>query len=799
MTKKETNRDNNIDNHKDSHKDKIVQKYVAFVLKHRFKVLLLIGLVTAFFGYHVSHLRIATDFISFYPPKHPYIQLYNQYREMFGSANVLVCAVEVKEGDVYNWETIDKVDRITKEMLTIRGCNPTQLISLTHPKLKDVKVTSWGIAIQPLMGPGISRDDIGLQKLKSAVYNNTGIRGFYVSPDDRTAAIYAGFWEEGVNPIKLHGRLQEILQREKDDRHNIYFCGYPALYSYIYYLAPQVYIVLTLTLLMLATLLFYYFRTWQGVVFPCLSAALSAIWGLGFASLLGYSLDPLILVVPLIITARAISHAVQCMARYHEEYLRLGNKQEAIVKGYGELFAPATLSIATDAIGVLMIAVATIPLMRHLGFFASFWIVTIVVSVPTLSPILLSLPFVKPPKKEVLERESRGKIYNRLAALLLKPSVGKGRWVVVGVIILILVVGGNYARHLKVGDTEAGKAILFPDHPYNQSFRFFNDNFVGATQMVIIAEGKENGAIKNYDALRAMEDFQYFMQDEGGAGGTLTFNNMIKSIYRMFHEGHPKWTILPKKPRDLGQIGYLIRNNAAPGEMDQWVDKDWNKASITCFYKKYNNEVIKNAIAKAKRFIDENPSDKVTFRLAGGLMGILAAVNEEVEYSYWVSMVVVFSAVLLLCILTFRSVKAGLILIIPLAISQILSEVFMYFKGIDLNINSLPVAAIAVGIGIDYGIYLMSRISEEYAVTGDYNLSNRIALETTGKAIIFTATTLVAGVIFWIFLDLRFQAEMGLLLGLLMLLNMVAALTIIPTLIPLFKPNFVVYKERISP
>ena len=775
-------------------KEKIIQRYISFILKHKYKMLSLIALVTVFFGYHLSKLMIATDFISFYPPRHPYIQLYNDYREMFGSANVLMCAVEVKEGNIYNWETIGKIDRITQEMLTIKGSNPTQLISLTHPKLKDVKVTSWGIAISPMLGPGISRDDVGLKKLKSAVYNNPGVRGFYVSIDDKTAAIYAGFWEEGVNPLKLYQRLKTLKEKETDENHNIYFCGYPALYSYIYHLAPQVYIVLVMTLVVLAALLFYYFRTWQGVVLPCLSAALSAVWGLGFASLLGYSLDPLILVVPLIITARAISHSVQCMARYHEEYLRLEDKENAIIKGYGELFTPATLSIATDAIGVLMIAVATIPLMRHLGFFASFWILTIVVSVPTLSPILLSLPFIKPPDKEVLAREQQGKIYNRIAALLFKPSIGAGRYVVLALIVIILVVGGNYARHLKVGDTEAGAAILFPDHPYNTSFRFFNKNFVGATQMVIIAEGKEPSAIKNYDALRSMEDFQYFMEEEGGASGTQTFNNMIKGIYRMFHEGHPKWTILPEKPRDLGQIGYLIRNNAAPGEMDQWVDADWDNATITCFFKDYNNEVIKKAISKAKEFIAENSSDSIRYRLAGGMMGILAAVNEEVEYSYWVSMLVVFSAVLLLCMLTFRSIMAGFVLIIPLAISQILSEVFMYAKGIDLNINSLPVAAIAVGIGIDYGIYLVSRIAEGYEQTGDYNRANRIALETTGKAIIFTATTLVAGVIFWVFLDLRFQAEMGLLLGLLMILNMVAALVIIPTLIPVFKPKFGAFK-----
>jgi predicted RND superfamily exporter protein len=363
------------------------------------------------------------------------------------------------------------------------------------------------------------------------------------------------------------------------------------------------------------------------------------------------------------------------------------------------------------------------------------------------------------------------------------------------IVVLVLVVGGNYARQLKVGDTEAGAAVLFADHPYNKAFRFFNQNFVGATQLVIIVEGSEKGAVKNYETLQTMEDFQRYMEIEGGAGGTLTFVNMIKRVFRMFHEGNPKWEILPKKPRHLGQIGSLIRNNSARGELDQWIEYDWTNATITCFYKDYDNELIKRSIAKAKEFIEANNSETVKFRLAGGLLGILAAVNEEVEYSYWVSLIVVFSAVLLLCVLTFRSVMAGLILIIPLTVSQILSEVFMLMKGIDLNINSLPVAAIAVGIGIDYGIYLLARISEEYEKSGDYRKANRRAVETTGKAIIFTATTLIAGVIFWVFADIKFQAEMGLLLGLLMFLNMFDALVLIPSLVTIFKPKFVAKRK----
>ena len=575
----------------------------------------------------------------------------------------------------------------------------------------------------------------------------------------------AGFWEEGSSPIKLYERLKKIQAEESDANTRIYFTGAPALYAYVYHLAPQVYLVLSITIFVMIALLFVYFRSIRGVVLPTLSAALSALWGLGFASLLGINLDPLIIVVPIIITARALSHSVQTMARYNEEYGRLRDRTKAIAKSYGELLTPGTLSIITDGTGILLIAVATIPLMRNLAFFCSFWIVSIFVSVLTLNPIILS--FLKPPKESHVDIETGGRFYKTLARILIVPSQGKGRWVVLALIVVTLVFGGAYSLNLKVGDTDAGSALLFADHPYNVSSKFFNRNFVGANQLVIIAEGKEKGALKNSDTLAIIEDFQRYMENEGGAGGTLTFTNMVKRIFRMFHEGNPVWEIIPENPRHLGQIAFQIAASSAPGEMDRWIDATWTNATITAFYKEYNNDLIKQSIAKAKEFINSHTSDtdKVRFRLAGGMLGILAAVNEEVEFSYWMSLAVVFFAVFTLCALTFRSVVAALVLIVPLAVSQVLSEVFMLVKGIDLNFNSLPVAATAVGIGVDYGIYLTARISEEFRNSGNYDLANQRALQTTGKAIIFTATTLIAGVIFWMFIDLKFQAEMGLLLG----------------------------------
>lgn len=763
--------------------------YIKFKLRNRVYLLAGIVIITGFFCYRIAGLKIETDFFSLYPPKHPYIQLYNKYRNMFGSANVLVCAVEVKKGDIYNLETIKKIDRITQEVIKIDGCNSMQVVSITHPRLKNIQVDSWGISIRPLMWPTIPQNDADIDKMKQGIYSNEGIRGFYVSPDDKSAAIYAGFWEENVDPIKTYASLMALKAKESDANTNIYFTGYPALYAYIYHLAPQIYIVFVGTVVLLILLLYFYFRTWQGVLVPSLSVVVSAIWGLGFASLFGFPLDPLVMVIPILMSATALSHSVQYINRYHQEYEKHGERIKSIEMTSLGIFGPATTAIITEGVGVMTIAVASIPLMQKLAWFCSFWVISILVSVVTLNPLVLS--FIRPPDKVHIDREYRGRFFAYLSKMILFPSRDKVRWITMIVVVILFAIGLSYSIQLKVGDTEAGKALLYPDHPYNVASKVFNEKFLGSNQMVIIAEGKKEGVIKDPKILMAMEKFQRWMEVEGGATGTLTFTNMIKRIYRMFHEGNPKWETIPDNPKHLGQIGFQIAASTSPGEMDRWVDSTWTNATITCFYKDYNNESIARSLDQAKVFIKNNPVENVRFRLAGGLLGVLAAVNEEVEKSYWKVLFVVLTVVFLLASLQFRSFIAGFILLIPLALSQVISEMFMFLRGIDLNINSLPISSAAIGIGVNYGIYLMARISEEMQTTGDYNEANTRAMATTGKAIIFTATTLIVGVIFWFFVDLKFQAEMGLLLGLLMFLNMFSALILIPTLVRIFKPKFV--------
>src|SRR5262249_3227151 len=160
----------------------------------------------------------------------------------------------------------------------------------------------------------------------------------------------------------------------------------------------------------------------------------------------------------------------------------------------------------------------------------------------------------------------------------------------------------------------------------------------------------------------------------------------------------------------IGQLFYLLTAGTSRGEMDRFFSPDYTNATITVLYKNYNNDIIHSAIDRAKAYIREHshPEDSTRYLLAGGLLGIFSASNEEVEWSYKVNVPLIFFVVFLLSFLTYRSAVGAFIVMIPSLVAQPLSEAVMYLMGIDFNINSLPVAAVGIGIGIDYGYYVLS-------------------------------------------------------------------------------------------
>jgi predicted RND superfamily exporter protein len=297
--------------------------------------------------------------------------------------------------------------------------------------------------------------------------------------------------------------------------------------------------------------------------------------------------------------------------------------------------------------------------------------------------------------------------------------------------------------------------------------------------------------MKDPGVLRTMEKFQRTLERDPDIGYSFSLADIIRAVNRVFHELEPKWAVIPDSWTDIGGLFFIFFSGSPPTETAKYVDPSYTTAHVTFFAKNHQGDNIRRIIARCKTFIAENPMDKAAFKLAGGLIGVLAAANEELVRNDLLMNFLGFFTIWIILLFTYRSFICGIYILGPLVCSNIIVNAYMAINNIGVNIHTLPLVTVGVGFGVDYGLYIVSRIIEEIQVRGDLEDSVREALVTSGKAVTFTAVTMIVSTAFWITSHIRFNAEMGLLLAIWMGVSYVGSQTLLPVLVAVFKPTFI--------
>jgi hypothetical protein len=230
------------------------------------------------------------------------------------------------------------------------------------------------------------------------------------------------------------------------------------------------------------------------------------------------------------------------------------------------------------------------------------------------------------------------------------------------------------------------------------------------------------------------------------------------------------------------------------GAWSIFQDDNDRRSNMIVYCRDKTTETVEEVIARARQYIDTQsllPDAQQKYRLAGGAMGVQAAINETLEKYQLATMLLAFLGVFISCSVLMRSCVGGLILLLPVILSNTVMFACMALSSpaIPITTATLPVSAISVGIGVDFAIYLASRIREECAITGDLRASVINAMGTTGKAVVYFAVTLICGLFFWIFSKLMFPAIMAFMLTASLLLNILGAIFIVPSLTLFIKPK----------
>lgn len=767
-----------------------LEHFVEFCIRRRVAVISAVALVTLVLGVFALRVDVKTVFQDLLPTNHPYVQVHERFQHGFGGSNVVSIMVSVSEGDVFRTDVLNKVKKITTELEMVDGVNPFQIISIASKKLREIRASTESIESRPVMWPTVPKTAEELAILKAAVLNNPLIYGAYISQDLKSALITVDFYEGAVEYKKIFSQVRAIAKSVQDDSVSVNVVGEPILFGWVNEYLPETLNIFIMTVGVLVTLLFIVARTWRGTLLPLLAGLISAIWALGTASIIGYNLDPLVIVIAFLITARAISHSVQLISRFDDE-LRDGavSTKAAASAAMLQLFKPGMLGVVADAGCMIVVILTPIPLLQKVSVIGTVWVSTIALSACIVTPVLLSW---LPKPHNFAHPIDVSPILDKILGFCISVTNSRLRYVVIGAAGVIFCWSSILAFDLKVGDADPGSPILWQDSEYNNDSAAINKQFQGADRMYVVFSGNNTDAVKEPAVLESMKSMQKYMSAQPEIGGSLSIADVIPPVRKLLRENNPRHEEFGLDKSENGELMFMFRSGTDSGDTERFVDSQNQTAPVTFFFRDHKGESLRTAIARLKEFINDNPLKEGSYLLAGGIAGVLAAVNEVILAGQIESIALALLVLVICCGVAYRSMSAGIFFMVPVILSNTVTFSYMAWKGIGMNLSTLPVAALGIGLGVDYAFYVVDGIREELHHHNNLERAITQSLRSAGRGVLITAATLTAAVILWFGSSLRFQADMGILMAIWLAISAISALLLMPAMVYVFKPEFVV-------
>jgi predicted RND superfamily exporter protein len=626
-------------------------RFARWIMKNRFATLMTLVLIALFFAYPlvngvyfnitgktfpVSETRFRLDTrVRDQWPEHTFIHAQDKFAGRFGSASYVSMAVVAKEGDIYNTPFLEKIKRVTYALDEAPAVNHYQVNSIAHINLRVIVIEPDGSINAQILMEDIPETEEELAEFRETVHQNPGrIYGFYVARNDQAVQVTAGFITHRLDNREAYQALFDHVMKVKEEEEadgtvDIYVSGIPVLRGWIYVHAFEITLFLLATICALFFLLLSYFRRLHGVAIPMVAGLATAIWGMGFTAWIGIALDPLILVIPLLITARSISHTIQMAERFFEDFemeseareQRLGRtlteedihaaKVETATTAMAKLMLPGMLGIITDAAGLLVIYITTIQQMRNLATFGSFWVIAIIFNVILLHPIMIA--YLPPPHET---RHYTPRFMNWILGRVGFLTTSATKYAVIGGIAAFFMFATYYVLyHSTIGENRPGTPLLWPTHPFNVATQEIASRFGGLDQFVIFVDGDQRGASSDGFVLQKMEAFERYMKKYADPGASISLVDFITGYWQMNHYGDPKWGFIPDSPQTVGATIFQLMQSGTPGALRPFITDEREDSNITIFFPDHRGRTIVRATHFAEKFIEENPMGKFSVRL----------------------------------------------------------------------------------------------------------------------------------------------------------------------------------------
>lgn len=744
---------------------------------------IIIGLfliLTLFFGYQASQIRPDASFEKMIPTYHPYIANYLSHRDdLKGLGNGIRISVETTEGDIFSREFQETLKQVHDEVFYIPGVDRAALKSIWAAAVRWNEVTEDGYVGGPVIQDSYDGSPEALEQLKVNVLKS-GQVGALIGNNFKSAVIYAPLLDTNpdtglpINYQAFSERLEaQIRDKYQSETVKIHITGFAKVVGDLIDGASQVLIFFVVALMISLVMLYAYSHCVRSSVIPLLCSVIAVVWQLGLLKTLGYGLDPYSMLVPFLVFAIGVSHGVQIINAIVHESTSGGAREQAARRAFRGLYIPGMIALVSDGVGFATLMVIEIAVIQDLAIAASMGVAVIILTNLILLPILMSYSGVSQASvRKQLKIEEHGKhpIWNLLSSFTQRSRA----LLVIFIAMALAGLGLHQSQGLQIGDLDAGAPELRQDSRYNLDNAFITENYTTSTDIFVVMVQTSKDRCANYHALDAIDQLQWRLQQLPGVQSARSLVNETKTMMAGNNEGNIKWLALNRNQVLLDQVSV----RATPGSFNA----DCSLTPVFIYLNDHKAETLTSVVNTVEAFAAEFNDEHLEFKLAAGNAGIEAATNIVIEKAQYQMLIWVYAVVGLLCLLTFRSIRIVACILLPLALTSLLCQALMARLGIGVKVATLPVIALGVGIGVDYGIYIYTKLQTYLNQGMDLRDAYFNTLKTTGKAVAFTGITLGIGVGTWVFSPIKFQADMGILLTFMFVWNMLGALILLPAL-----------------
>jgi predicted RND superfamily exporter protein len=753
------------------------------LFNNRLPVVLLCLMATLVLGWQATGIELNASYGKMIPTNHEFVVNYLANKgDLSTLGNAVRIAVENAEGSIFEQEYMETLRRMNDEIYLLPGVDRPFMKSLWTSATRWTAVTEEGLEGGTVVPHDYDGSPRSLEQVRANV-ERSGEIGQLVAGNFKSSLIFVPLLDidhktgEALDYHDFSQRIEQIRDKYQNQRVRIYITGFAKVVGDLIDGLLQMLGFFLITVLLAGATLYWFTRCVRSTLLVVACSLVAVLWQFGLVTLLGYALDPYSVLVPFLVFAIGMSHGAQKMNGIMQDVGRGAHKVVAARRTFRRLFTAGLTALLCDAVGFAVLRMIEIKVIQELALIASIGVAVLIFTNLILLPILLSFTGVsRKAARRSLRAEQAGIagaghwLWASLVRFTRKPLA------TVSVILGLGMGVGGYlvSTQLQVGDLDPGAPALRPESRYNRDNAFMVENYAASSDIFVVMIKTQEDRCSRYETLSLVDQLGWELEQLPGVEATNSLAKLSRILSAGYNEGNFKWIGLVPNNAVLGGV-----QSRAPREM---LNTTCSLLTLYVYLTDHKAETLTRVVDAVQTYVARHPAPEAEFKLAAGNAGIEAATNIVVKQASREMMFWVYGAVIILCLITFRSWRAVVAAVLPLILTSILCESLMVFLGMGIKVSTLPVIALGVGIGIDYALYVLSVILVGMRNGESLSRAYYRALLFTGRVVLLTGATLAIGVALWFFSPIKFQADMGILLAFMFLWNMLGALVLLPAL-----------------